>query len=95
MFDIYSERFISDFFSEEVDHIRHHEFIKNYTMVCHREMSKHGFGYDIFNQKVYSLPTVLVIQKLFMPPTPPTSEEVEGAYWFGSVRAVQWCAVCL
>ena len=24
---------------------------------------------------------------------PPISEEVEGAYWFGSVRAVQWCVV--
>ena len=28
-----------------------------------------------------------------MPPTsPPTSEEVEGAYWFGSVRAVSECS---
>ena len=25
---------------------------------------------------------------------PPTSEEVEGAYWFGSVRAVQRVSEC-
>ena len=26
---------------------------------------------------------------------PPTSEEVEGAYWFGSVRAVSEClSIC-
>ena len=25
----------------------------------------------------------------------PNFEEVEGAYWFGSVRAVQWVSACV
>ena len=59
-----------------------------YLIIC--EMDRR-LEFTTFVCKMAQEKAQSALDGFIMPPTPPNLEEVEGAYWFGSVRAVSEC----